>query len=94
MTTTLKPGAEIALRLRLSRKARQKLVRQAALSGQNLDAYASKLLEHAITQPSADELLAPFRKQVAESGMSDEDLDAFHDHLRNKVWNAKQGRGK
>ena len=94
MATTLRPGTEIALRFRLSQKARQKLVRQAALCGQNLDAYASKLLEHAITQPSADELLAPFRKQVAESGLSDEELDAFHEHLRNKVWNAKQGRAK
>ena len=94
MPTTLKPGKEIALRLRLSQKARQKLVRQAALCGQNLDAYASNLLEHAITQPSADELLAPFRKQVAESGLSDEELDALHEGLRNKVWSVKQGRRK
>ena len=94
MATTLKPRTEIALRLRLSQKARQKLVREAALCGQNLHTYASKLLEHAITQPSAAELLAPFRKQVAESGMSDEELDAFHEHLRNKVWSAKQGRRK
>ena len=38
---------------------------------------ASDLIEHAIAQPSIDEVLAPFRKQVAESGMSDEELDAF-----------------
>jgi cytochrome P450 len=94
MAATIKPRAEIALRLRLSQKAREKLVRQAARSGQNLDAYASKLLERAITQPSTDELLAPFRKQVAEAGMSDEELDAFHEHMRDKVWDAKQGRGK
>jgi hypothetical protein len=94
MATTLKPRTQISLRLQLSHKARQKLVRQAARSGEHLDVYASKLLERAITQPSADELLAPFRKQVADSGMSDEQLDAFHENLRTKVWNAKQGRRK
>ena len=34
------------------------------------------------------------RFRTAESGMSDEELDAFHEHLRNKVWSAKQVRRK
>jgi hypothetical protein len=38
---------------------------------------ASDLVEHAVTRPSIHEILAPFRKQVAESGMSDEELDDF-----------------
>jgi chorismate mutase len=35
------------------------------------------VLANAITAPTIDEVLAPVRKQVAESGMSDEELDSF-----------------
>lgn len=68
---------EIALTLRLSDRARAKLAEQATKSGQDLSAVASDLIEHAIARPSVDEVLAPFRKQVAESGMSDEEIDEF-----------------
>ncbi len=33
-----------------------------------------------------DDLLAPFRKQVEESGMYDGDLDQLGEELRNDVW--------
>jgi hypothetical protein len=68
---------ETPVTLRLSDTARAKLAEQAASSGQDISAVASDLIEHAIAQPSVDEVLAPFRKQVAQSGMSDEELDAF-----------------
>ncbi len=38
---------------------------------------ASEHIEQATTRPSVDEVLAPFRKQVADSGMSDDELDTF-----------------
>jgi len=63
--------------LRLSEQARAKLSEKAAKSGQDISAVASDLIEHAVTRPSVDEVLAPFRKQVAQSGLSDEELDAF-----------------
>ncbi len=65
------------MRLRLTQQAKDKLTEQAAQSGRPLDEVASELLEQAVARPSVDELLAPFRKQVAESGMSDEELDDF-----------------
>ena len=68
---------ETPVTLRLSEHALAKLREKAANSGQDLSTVASRLIEQAITQPTVDELLAPFRKQVAESGMSDEELDAF-----------------
>ena len=68
---------ETSVTLRLSEKARAKLAEQAARSGQDISAIASDLVEHAVTQPTVDEVLAPFRRQVAESGMNDEELDAF-----------------
>jgi hypothetical protein len=71
------PTTETLVTLRLSDRARAKLADQAASSGKDISAVASDLIEHAVAQPSVDEVLAPFRKQVAESGMTDEELDAF-----------------
>jgi hypothetical protein len=68
---------ETPVMLRLSERARAKLAEQAANSGQDISAVASDLIEQATARSSIDEVLAPFRKQVAESGMSDEELDAF-----------------
>jgi len=68
---------ETQVTLRLSDGARSKLAQEAAKSGQDISAVASSLIELAIARPSVDEVLAPFRRQVAESGMSDEELDAF-----------------
>jgi len=71
------PTTETPVTLRLSDRARAKLAEQAEKSGQDISAVASDLIEHAVTRPSVEEVLAPFRKQVAESGMTDEELDAF-----------------
>ncbi len=85
MATTAQPTTELAMRLRLTQKAKDKLTQQAAETGRPLDEIASELLEQAMSRPSVDELLAPFRKQVAESGMNDEELDEFHRDLLQKV---------
>ena len=69
--------AEIPVTLRLSELARARLAEQAASRGQDLSAVASELIEHAVTRPSIAEIMAPVWKQVAESGMSDEELDDF-----------------
>jgi predicted DNA-binding protein len=92
MATATKDPIDLPVNLRLSREAQRKLAERAALSGRPLADYLSEVVEQAITQPTADELLAPFREQVAQSGASDEELDAFYEDLRNKVWEAQQGR--
>jgi hypothetical protein len=80
---------EVAVKLRLSQMASERLAQQAAQTGRELNDYASELIENAVTKPSVDELLSPFRKQIAASGMSDDDLDTFHEQLRDKVWQDK-----
>jgi hypothetical protein len=39
----------------------------------------------------SDEALAPFRRQVAQSGMSDDELRAFFEELREEVYREKHG---
>jgi tRNA C32,U32 (ribose-2'-O)-methylase TrmJ len=77
MATTIPHTTELAMKLRLSKQASEKHAPRAAESGQDVAAVASELIEQAVTRPTVDEALASFRKQVAESGMSDEELDDF-----------------
>jgi len=77
MSSILGQSSEIALKLRLSLQAQAKLAEQAASSGRDISDIASDLIEKAITRPSIAEIMAPVRKQVAESGMSEQELDDF-----------------
>jgi hypothetical protein len=89
---TTEQMTELAMKLRLSKLASDKLVQRAAESGREIAAVASELIEQAITQPTVDEILAPFRKQVAESGMSDQELGDFFDEVREKAFQERQRR--
>lgn len=77
MASNASQTTEILATLRLSEQARAKLTAQAVNSGQDISAVASELIEHAVTRPTVAQIMAPVRQQVAESGMSDEQLDAF-----------------
>jgi hypothetical protein len=80
LTITLSPAAEAKLRAK------------AAANGQPLDEYASRVLEQAATTPTVDEVLAPFRQQVAQSGMTNEELDAFVEAVRETAYRDRQLR--
>ena len=60
--------------------------------GKDVSLYAAHLLRQALSAPSVDELLAPFRKQVEDSGISDDELDALGESLRDEVW--REGQSK
>ena len=76
----------------LSPRAEARLKERAAAEGKDLVAYATQLVEDAVTKPSLDEILAPFRKEVAASGMNDEQLEQFYEGLRDEAWQERQGR--
>ena len=92
MPTTFQPMTEIPMKLRLSKATSEKLVQRAAERGQDVGTVASDLIERAITTSSVHEVLAPFRNQVAESGMSDGELDAFFEGIREKAFQERQRR--
>jgi pyruvate carboxylase len=92
MGTAIEQITEFAMKLKLSKKAGEKLVQRANESGRDLASVASDLIERAVTQPTVDEVLAPFRKQVADSGMSEEELEAFFDDVREKAFQERHRR--
>lgn len=70
----------------------ERLQQRAMDSGQDVEAYVERLIEKALSGPqSIDELLSPVRKQFAESGMTDDELNALIDEAREEVWQEKQG---
>jgi len=61
----------------VSSDVESKLRERAAAEGEDPTEYAARLLAQAVSRPSVEQLLAPFRKQVADSGMDDEQVDEF-----------------
>ena len=43
------------------------------------------MIDRDIQGPTLDEVLAPFRRQVEESGMSDDELGAFFEEVREEI---------
>lgn len=69
----------------------EKLRRFAADAGKDANTFAREVLEEKLHGPrTLDEILAPFRKQVAESGMTSEEADDFYESLRDEVWQKRQ----
>lgn len=75
----------MTLQITLTPDTETRLRELARAEGEDISAYAARLVRDAVAAPSVDELLAPFRRQVVESGMTDEQLDAFYEELRTRA---------
>jgi len=82
----------MSISIPLSADTEAKLRERAQAAGEDITSYAARVFHDAISTPSVDELLAPFRKQVEESGMNDQQLDSFYDGLRGKVWEEQHSK--
>jgi hypothetical protein len=63
----------------------------AARQGWNLEEYVITAVELALEKLSLDEILAPVRRQFAESGMTEEELTALVKEERRTMWIEKHG---
>ena len=80
------------LQIPLPPDTEEALRERAKASGEDVSSYAVRLLQEALGAPSVDELLAPFRKRVEESGMTDEQLNQLGEELRREVRQEQQAR--
>ena len=62
----------MTLTISIPRAAEERLREIARASGTDLSTYVSRLLEETATKSTLQEMLAPLRKEFAESGTSDE----------------------
>jgi hypothetical protein len=70
------------LQIPLPPDTEEELRERARATGEDVALYAARLLTEALNTPSVDDLLAPFRKQVEKSGISDEQLNGLGEELR------------
>lgn len=97
----------MTITISLQPETEEKLRQCAAQSGETVEGFIQRLVERVArhvngvppaeraslqgTLPS-DEALAPFRREVAESGMTDEELRDFFEEVREEVYREKHGR--
>ena len=69
------------------------LVEKARNQGKDVAEYVENLIEKDIDRrKTLDEILAPLRKDFAESGMTEDDLDELIESERQAMWEEKNGR--
>ena len=83
----------MTITIRLSEEEQRRLAERAARNGRDLAGYVHLLIERDIQEPAAvDQALAPLRRQVEESGLTDDELGDFFEEVREEVWQDKHGR--
>jgi len=69
------------------------LEEKARNQGKDVAAYVENLIEKDIDcRKTLDEILAPVRKDFAESGMTEDELDELIESERQAMWEEKNGR--
>ena len=88
-------GRTVTLTIELAGRTERLLAERAGQEGKTAEMLASELFEQAIAPGRTfDEILAPFRKEFAESGMTEEEWDALIEEAREEVWQEQQARKK
>lgn len=73
----------MTITLMMPPETQQRLIDRARRAGTDVATLACELIERGLNvEPSLDEILAPFQQQVAVSGASEEELDAFFEDAR------------
>jgi hypothetical protein len=80
------------LQIPLPPDTEEALRQRAKASGEDISSLAARLLQEALTTPSVGELLVPFRNQVEQSGITDDELNALGTELRQDVREEKRAR--
>ncbi len=81
----------MTITLTMPAETQRKLVERATRAGQNVESLACELIERSLNdEPTLDEILAPFRRQVTDSGMSEAELSTLFEEERQEVFRAQQ----
>jgi len=73
--------------LELKPDIEEALQKKAKANGFEVNVYLEKLIEKDVDQvKTLDEILAPFRREVEESGISDAELDALVEEAREEIY--------
>jgi hypothetical protein len=60
--------------------------------GKDIKQYVQQLVQKQAFRPTLEEALAPVRREFAESGMSEDELDLFMNSVREKTYQDRQSK--
>ncbi len=73
--------------LELNPKIEEALYKKAKDNGFEVNIYLEKLIRKDVEHTETlDEILAPFRREVAESGITDDELDGLVEEVREEIY--------
>ena len=76
--------------LELKPEVEEALQKKAKANGFEVNVYLEKLVEKDVSRAKTiDEILAPFRQEVEESGITDEELDDLVEEAREEIYREK-----
>jgi hypothetical protein len=85
---------ELAVTLRISPETRERIVRRATASGQEVDEYLSGIVERAADRPlDLAAISGPVQQRFLESGMTDNDLGDLLETAKHRMRAQRQARG-
>src|SRR4051794_35182791 len=82
----------MAITISLSPEQEKRLAERATQAGQEITAYVHRLIDQDLQAESFDAILAPVRRNFEQSGMTDEDLAALVEEVREDIWREKHDR--
>jgi len=82
----------MTITISLSPEQEKRLAERAAQAGQEVVAYVYQLIDHEIQAESLDAIFAPVRRDFEQSGMTDDDLGALVEEVREDIWQERHGR--
>lgn len=91
--------ADMNVSLELSPETVEKITRAASCAGQDLPSFLQSYLSQSfasasIPRRSLDEILAPFRTQIDQSGLSDSQLDGLFTQARGDAFADRRRNGR
>ncbi len=83
----------MAVTLDLKPEIEKALLKRAKANGSGVQGYLERLVEKDINRAKTlDEILAPIRRNFAESGMTEAELDELLESERQAMWEEKHGK--
>ena len=85
----------MTLTIQLPDLVQRRLIERAVQDGKTVESLACELIEKAVEldrEKTYAEIMAPFSQEFAESGMTEEELDALIDVARTESWELRHGK--
>jgi hypothetical protein len=76
----------------LSVEQQKRFAAKAAQASHELSAYVHQLIDRDLEAESLDAILAPVRRNFEQSGITDEELSALVEEVREDIWRETHGQ--